>query len=46
MLKHCVIGLFIGTLALGTALSQHTPGKVDFRRDVQFTTRRLHCDLL
>lgn len=35
MLKHCVIGSFVVTWALGTALSQHTPGKVDFRRDVQ-----------
>jgi ankyrin repeat protein len=35
MLKHCVISIFVGTWALGTALSQHTPGQVDFRRDVQ-----------
>ena len=34
-LKHFVVGLFIGALALNTALSQHAPGKVDFRRDVQ-----------
>ncbi len=34
-LKHFVVGLFIGAWALSTALSQHTPGKVDFRRDVQ-----------
>jgi ankyrin repeat protein len=35
MLKLFVISLFIGTLALGTALSQRAPGRVDFRRDVQ-----------
>src|SRR2546425_8375764 len=34
-LKHFLIILFIGAWALSTALSQHTPGKVDFRRDVQ-----------
>src|SRR6266446_1316438 len=35
MLKHWVISLFVVIWALGTALSQHTPAKVDFRRDVQ-----------
>jgi ankyrin repeat protein len=35
MLKPCIIGLFLGTWALSTALSQQVPNKVDFRRDVQ-----------
>ncbi|HZS10079.1 MAG TPA: ankyrin repeat domain-containing protein [Blastocatellia bacterium] len=35
MLKRCVIGLFVGAWALGSALSQHASGRVDFRRDVQ-----------
>jgi hypothetical protein len=35
MLKRYVVAVFLGAWALGTALSQHAPGKVDFRRDVQ-----------
>ena len=34
-LKHCVIGVFLGSCALGAALSNNVISKVDFRRDVQ-----------
>src|SRR5262249_14038499 len=35
MLKHCVVVVFLVTLALSTALSRQAPSKIDFRRDVQ-----------
>jgi ankyrin repeat protein len=35
ILKQFVIGVFLCSLALGTALSNHVTGRVDFRRDVQ-----------
>ena len=35
ILKHCVIGVFLASLALGTALSNRAAGKVDFRHDIQ-----------
>ena len=35
ILRRSIAGVFLGALALGTALSQQHPSKVDFRRDVQ-----------
>lgn len=35
ILRRCVVGALLGACALSTALSHQTPGKVDFRRDVQ-----------
>lgn len=35
LIKQCVVGAFLGTGVLSTALSHQAPSKVDFRRDVQ-----------
>jgi len=34
-LKHCAIGVVIGTWSLGVVFTQHASGNVDFRRDVE-----------